>query len=79
MNERYFNKPIDKKTKELIIKGPDEIDLVNSGLEETMRDAFIEIMYVYKRKKSVNDLRTAAFVLAIEKVATTYMQLGIFP
>lgn len=79
MNERYFNKPIDKKTKELIIKGPDEIDLVNSGLEETMRDAFIEIMYVYKRKKGVNDLRTAAFVLAIEKVATTYMQLGIFP
>ncbi len=79
MNERYFKQSIDKKTKNAIIKGPDEIDLVNSGLEETMRDAFREIMEIYKRKKGVNDLRTAAFVLAIEKVATTYLQLGIFP
>jgi len=79
MNERFYNKAIDKRTKNAIIKGPDEIDLVNSGLEETMRDAFREIMENYKRKKGVNDLRTAAFALAIDKVATTYLQLGIFP
>jgi len=79
MNERYFKQTIDKKTKDSIIKGPDEIDLVNSGLEETMRDAFKEIMEIYRRKKDINDLRTAAFALAIEKVSTTYLQLGIFP
>ena len=79
MNERFFKQSIDKKTKNAIIKGPKEIDLVNSGLEETMRDAFREIMELYKRKKGVNDLRTAAFALAIDKVATTYLQLGIFP
>ena len=79
MNERYFKQSIDQKTKNSIIKGPDEIDLVNSGLEETMRNAFKEIMEIYRRKKNIDDMRTAAFALAIEKVSTTYLQLGIFP
>lgn len=65
--------------RESIVKGPNEIDLVNSGLEETMKDAFREIMEIYYRKRDINDLRTAAFALAIDKVATTYLQLGIFP
>jgi len=78
-NETFMNKKIDRKIRKSIVKGPDEIDLVNSGLEETMRIAFGEIMEIYNRKKGINDLRTAAFALAIDKVATTYLQLGIFP
>jgi len=79
ISDRFLEKRLDRKVKKSIIKGPDEIDLVNSGLEETMRDAYREIMELYKRRKRVTDLRTAAFALAIEKVAKTYLQLGIFP
>ena len=62
-----------------MVKGPGELDLVNSGLEETMTTAYREIREVMMRRKHVSDLRTAAFVSAIEKIATSYHQLGIFP
>ncbi|MBL7734475.1 MAG: Glu/Leu/Phe/Val dehydrogenase, partial [Chitinophagaceae bacterium] len=59
--------------------GPDEIDLVRSGLEETMIAATREIMEVWKNNPGIPDMRTAAYVLAIDKVATSYAELGIFP
>jgi len=79
ISDQFLEKRLDKKARQSIIKGPDEIDIVNSGLEETMRDAYREIMELHNRRKKVTDLRTAAFALAIEKVAKTYLQLGIFP
>lgn len=57
--------------------GADERDLVNSGLEETMVSAFHQIRETALRLDT--DLRTAAFVVAIEKVATAYRERGIFP
>lgn len=57
----------------------DEKDLVNSGLEETMAVAYREIWETWKRLDAVVDLRTAAMVNAIKKVALTYEELGIFP
>lgn len=57
--------------------GPDEHDLVDSGLEETMIEAYQEINEIRKQKGV--DLRTAAFVSAINKIATIYEQMGIFP
>ena len=57
--------------------GAGEIELVTSGLEETMVLAYDEI-----RKQSKlhdTDLRTGAFVSAIDKVATSYLEMGIFP
>jgi glutamate dehydrogenase (NAD(P)+) len=62
-----------------IAKGPDEIDLVNSGLEETMTNAYNEIREIWKSNPQIPDLRTAAFVSAINKIATSYIDLGIFP
>lgn len=62
-----------------IAKGPDEIDLVNSGLEETMTNAYNEIREIWKSNPKIPDLRTAAFVSAINKIATSYIDLGIFP
>jgi len=59
--------------------GPDEEALVRSGLEETMVVAFHQIRDVEKRLGDSMDLRTAAFVTAISKIATTYQELGIFP
>ncbi|HZV12911.1 MAG TPA: Glu/Leu/Phe/Val dehydrogenase, partial [Candidatus Kapabacteria bacterium] len=59
--------------------GADEIDLVNSGLEETMISSYNQVRDIWKQRKGVQDLRTAAYICAIEKVATSYLSLGIFP
>jgi len=57
--------------------GASEQDLVNSGLEDTMAYAYQEIRAL--RLEHDVDLRTAAFISAINKVATSYKQMGIFP
>ncbi|MBI3634635.1 MAG: Glu/Leu/Phe/Val dehydrogenase, partial [Candidatus Rokubacteria bacterium] len=62
-----------------IVHGPDEIDLVNSGLEETMIQAYRQIHETWESNERVHDLRTAAFLNAVTKVATTYLELGVFP
>jgi glutamate dehydrogenase (NAD(P)+) len=61
------------------VSGPSEEDLVNSGLEETMVTAYQQIRDERRRHGDEPDLRTAAFVLAIEKICTTYGAMGIFP
>jgi glutamate dehydrogenase (NAD(P)+) len=60
-------------------KGADEQDLVNSGLEETMIAAFHELLTAQRQTAGVPDLRIAAFLIAIQKVARSYVELGIFP
>ncbi len=62
-----------------LVSEVDEEDLVNSGLEETMISAFQEVLEARNRLRSVKDMRTAAYVCAIQKVATSYLELGIFP
>jgi len=62
-----------------IARGADEIDLVNSGLEETMAVAYHQIREMWKADSRISGLRTAAFVSAINKIATSYAELGIFP
>ena len=57
--------------------GADEYDLVDSGLEETMINSYSELNNL--RKEHDIDLRTAAFLSAIDKVGTMYDQMGIFP
>ncbi|MCU0233430.1 MAG: Glu/Leu/Phe/Val dehydrogenase [Thermoanaerobaculales bacterium] len=59
-------------------RGADEIDLVNSGLEETMIKAYHQIREIKQRHKDI-DLRTAAMVSAIDKIVTVYKHRGIFP
>lgn len=63
-----------------ITEGPSEEDLVNSGLEESISAAYSEIRGIRDNYagKGVN-LRTAAFISAINKVARSYGELGIFP
>ena len=77
--EVLTGKTISKKERTLLTKGADEVDLVRSGLEETMIDAYQEIATQLRRKKSVTDWRTAAFLVALEKVSNDYMTMGIFP
>ena len=58
-------------------RGADEEDLVNSGLEETMVSAYHETRETARRHGT--DLRTAAYVNAIDKIARVYRERGIFP
>lgn len=60
-----------------IVHGADENDIVDSGLEDTMITAYNEIKEI--RDRFNIDLRTAAFVNAIEKIGRSYQQMGIFP
>jgi glutamate dehydrogenase (NAD(P)+) len=62
-----------------IVRGADELDLVISGLEETMVMAYHEISETRRRHAAMKSLRTAAFLNAIEKIAQAYLELGIFP
>jgi glutamate dehydrogenase (NAD(P)+) len=71
---RFTQAEIDRLT-----HGASEEDLVNSGLEETMIGAYHPIREMYKQHLGKVDLRTAAMIVAIDKVATSYEQLGIFP
>ncbi|HEX5575431.1 MAG TPA: Glu/Leu/Phe/Val dehydrogenase [Gemmatimonadales bacterium] len=62
-----------------VTHGASEEDLVNSGLEETMIGAYHPIREVWKQQGDKVDLRIAAMIVAIDKVAVSYEQLGIFP
>jgi len=77
--EKMTGKTIGAKEKEFLTKGADEIDLVRSGLEETMITSYQSIRAIKKRRKKVTDLRTAAFINALNKISSDYITLGIFP
>lgn len=77
--EELTGKKIPAEIFRQITHGADEEDLVNSGLEETMITAYNEIREIKKQHGDKIDLRTAAFISAIDKVARSYMELGIFP
>jgi len=77
--ETLTGKKVTNKQRELILHGPEEVDLVRSGLEETMITATREVMDAWKSNPKIPDMRTAAYVVAINKVGTSYAELGIFP
>jgi glutamate dehydrogenase (NAD(P)+) len=77
--ESLTGKSVTAKERKDIEHGPSEVDLVHSGLEETMIEATHEIMNCWKANPSIPDMRTAAYVVAIDKVGTAYAELGIFP
>jgi glutamate dehydrogenase (NAD(P)+) len=77
--ESNTGKSLTDKERDLITQGSDEIDIVRSGLEETMIVAYREIREVMRANPKINDLRTAAFLSAIEKIGKSYKVMGIFP
>jgi len=76
--ETQTGKPLNPAQRQLIIHGAEEVDLVRSGLEDAMVYAFHEISEI-KRSKNIPDLRTAAFVSGIQKIAVSYELMGIWP
>lgn len=76
--EQTTGKTIAPDLRKKLIRGGDEEDIVNSGLEDTMILAYSEIREIFGRHRGI-DLRTAAFINAIDKIGTSYYELGIFP
>lgn len=77
--ENMTGKKASKAERAIITHGPDEVDLVYSGLEDTMMGSYHEIRDIWFANKKIADMRTAAFVNSINKVGVSYMELGIFP
>ncbi len=63
--------------KEKYLRGAGELELVRSGLDDTMRTSFQSMREVWHGRSDVNDLRTAAYLVAIEKVAQSYRAKGL--
>jgi len=77
--EELTSRRVSDRERQFIMHGPEEVDLVHSGLEETMITATREIMDEWRKNPLIPDMRTAAYVVAINKVGTSYAELGIFP
>ncbi len=58
-------------------QGSDELTLVRSGLDDTMRTAYQSMREVWHGRNDVHDLRTAAYIVSIGRVADSYKALGI--
>lgn len=76
--ENFTGKRLSTEQKDVITNGGDEVDIVYSGLEETMIGAYNQIREK-KKQLGVRDLRTAAFAVSIEKISDAYNSLGVFP
>lgn len=60
-----------------LVTGADELTLVRSGLDDTMRQAYAEVSTTFHDNEAIGDFRTAAFVVALRKIAATYLDLGV--
>ena len=63
--------------KEQFIRGAGELELVRSGLDDTMRTAYQAMREVWHSREDVEDLRTAAFIVAIQRVSSSYRAKGL--
>lgn len=63
--------------KDKYLRGAGELELVRSGLEDTMRSAYNDMAKVWRQRDDVPDLRTAAYLVAIGKVAVSYQAKGL--
>lgn len=77
--ENLTGKTILPEHRLMIVKGASEMELVNSGLEDTMIHSYHEIRETLMNKPATQTLRTAAFVNSIDKIAVSYMNLGVWP
>ena len=75
--EEMVGKPVPDHLKARLSYGSDELDLVRSGLEDTMSIAYQTMSEIRNLRDNVPDLRTAAFVIAIEKIARAYIEMGL--
>jgi glutamate dehydrogenase (NAD(P)+) len=63
--------------KESYLRGAGELELVRSGLDDTMRGAYQAMREVWHSRPEVEDLRVAAYLVSISRIAQTYQTKGL--
>ena len=63
--------------KKKYLQGAGELELVRSGLDDTMRSAYQAMREVWHGREDVHDLRTAAYLVSIGRVAASYQAKGL--
>ena len=74
--ESMTGKTFPEDDRNTVMSGATEINLVRSGLEDTMRGAYDAISMTWNDKDNVPDLRTAAMMIAVERIAHSYISIG---
>lgn len=74
--EQMTGKTVPAALKADIMRGGDELSMVRSGLDDTMRDGYAEIKDAMERH-NIDSYRTAAFVVSLEKIAYTHKRMGM--
>ena len=75
--EEMTGKAVPEHLSAPLLAGASELDVVRSGLDDTMRLAYNHIRGIRRSRQNVPDYRTAAYVSALEKIARSYLELGI--
>ncbi|MFX0544866.1 Glu/Leu/Phe/Val family dehydrogenase [Roseovarius sp. S1116L3] len=76
-NDKQLGWTLSPDFKQRYLRGAGELELVRSGLDDTMRAAYQSMRDVWHDRKDVTDLRTAAYLVSINKVAASYRALGL--
>ena len=63
--------------KEKYLRGAGELELVRSGLDDTMRGAYQAMREMWRSRDDVTDLRTAAYIVSIGRVSDSYRAKGL--
>lgn len=78
--ESATGKKLNEEFKKRYISGADELTLVRSGLDDTMRNAYGAMRELWHKNRKTNpefDLRMAAYMIAVQRVADSYKALGL--
>ena len=75
--EKLHGKPFPSALRDAALTGATEINLVRSGLEDTMREGYSAISSVWNENNEIPDLRTAAMMIAVDRIAKSYISIGI--
>lgn len=75
--ERLVGKPVSDDFKLKFFRGAGELELVRSGLEDTMRSAYQSMQSVWHSRNDVDSLRTAAYLVSLGRIADSYKSLGL--
>lgn len=74
--EQATGNPVPESVQKDLARGADEFDLVRSGLDDSMRLALQAIIAKRREVAGIQDYRMAAYVIAIEKIARSYRDIG---
>jgi glutamate dehydrogenase (NAD(P)+) len=76
-NDQHLGWQLTPDFKKQFLQGSDELALVRSGLDDTMRTAYQAMREIWHGRTEVGDLRVAAYIVSISRIAKTYQSKGL--